>query len=149
MKIQNMVKLFGIGVIALVMAGCESIVDGEIASVQIHGGVAGAPATMSLELGNIIGQNAFYNFFQHRAIEDEKLDINAVLDFAVTIAQKADCRQSGDTFVVVYDSEMNQLDNFKTCTENITVEFPADDIYIFQIQYPGNEGYFDADSTSS
>jgi hypothetical protein len=127
------------------MGGCD--IQSAIASLYVHGGTEAAPATLSLDVGNVVEKNSFYNYFQYTAQEDEKLDIHAVLDFAITSAKRMECEQSGDTYIVVYDTDMNQLDGFRTCTTDMTIEFPADGRYVLQIKYPGNEGYFDADST--
>lgn len=144
-------KLFSVGVIALIVAGCSSEFDewqddlGEPTSVP--GGTANAPAEMSLDMSNVIVKNAYYNYFKYEAKEGEKLDIQSVLENVILASQREECQQSGDTYIVVYDAGMTQLEGFRTCTVSLSVEFPVDGKYIFQIKYPGNEGYFNADSS--
>ncbi len=151
MKIKSMMKLLGIGMMALVMAGCSNTLDelgdDSDAPTSVPGGTANAPATMSLDLQNVIVKNAYYNYFKYTAEEGEKLDIQAVLDMAILASQRTECQQSGDTYIVVYDAGMTQLEGFRTCSTGLKVEFPVDGRYIFQIKYPGNEGYFYADSS--
>ena len=144
-------KVLIISIITLIMAGCsnefnewKSDLDEPI---SVPGGTASAPATMSLDLQNVIVKNAYYNYFQHEAKEGEKLDIQAVLEMAILASQRTECQQSGDTYIAVYDAGMTQLEGFRTCSKYLTMEFPVDGKYIFQIKYPGNEGYFNADST--
>ncbi|HHD72327.1 MAG TPA: hypothetical protein ENL02_00160 [Epsilonproteobacteria bacterium] len=142
---KKIMNWFGASMMVLLMAGCD--IASDIATVYNHGGIKSAPATLSLNVGNIIEKNSFYNYFKYTAREGEKLDLHAVLDFAITASNRMECEQTGDTFIVVYDSGMHQLDWIRTCSANLTVEFPAAGRYIIQITYPGNEGYFDADST--
>jgi len=151
LKIYHTVKLLSISVIALIIAGCSNELDewkndlGE--PISVPGGTANAPATMSLDLQNVIVKNAYYNYFQHEAKEGEKLDIQAILEMAILSSQRIECQQSGDTYIVVYDADMTQLEGFRTCSVSLKIEFPVDGKYIFQIKYPGNKGYFNADSS--
>ncbi len=151
MKIQNIVKLLGVGVMALMMAGCSNEFDewksDREEPISVPGGTASAPAEMSLDLQNVIVKNAYYNYFDYEAKEGEKLDIQATLEMAILSSERAECQQSGDTYIAVYDAGMTQLEGFRTCSTGLKVEFPVDGRYIFQIKYPGNEGYFYADST--
>jgi len=144
-------KLLVIGVMVLMMAGCSNELDewkndfGE--PISVPGGTANAPATMSLDLQNVIVKNAYYNYFQYEAKEGEKLDIQAILEMAILSSQRTECQQSGDTYIAVYDADMTQLEGIRTCSVSLKIEFPADGKYIFQIKYPGNKGYFNADSS--
>ncbi len=146
MKIQNIVKLLGVAVVLMFVAGCG---DGDSTSQErVVGGTASAPAQMSLEVSNVIVKNAYYNYFEYTGSSDNKLTLNAVLEWAITATARGECQQAGDTFIVVYDHRMNELSQYGTCTSSMTIEFPVDGTYIFQIQYPGNEGYFDAHTTA-
>ena len=151
MKIKSIVKLFSIGVMTLIMAGCSNEFNewkNDLDEpISVPGGTASSPATMSLDLQNVIVKNAYYNYFQYEAKEGEKLDIQATLEWAILASQRAECQQSGDTYIVVYDAGMTQLEGFRTCSVSLKMEFPVDGRYIFQIKYPGNEGYFYADSS--
>ena len=151
MRNKSIMKLLGIGMMALVMAGCSNALDelgdDSDAPISVPGGTASAPATMSLDLQNVIVKNAYYNYFDYEAREGEKLDIQATLEMAILSSQRAECQQSGDTYIAVYDAGMTQLEGFRTCSVSLKVEFPVDGKYIFQIKYPGNEGYFYADSS--
>ncbi len=151
MKIQSIVKLLSIGVMTLMMAGCSNEFDewksDREEPISVPGGTANAPATMSLDLQNVIVKNAYYNYFQYEAKEGEKLDIQAILEMAILSSQRAECQQSGDTYIAVYDAGMTQLEGFRTCSTGLKVEFPVDGRYIFQMKYPGNKGYFNADSS--
>ena len=151
MKIQSIIRLLGIGITALMMTGCSNSfdewVDDSGEPTYVSGGTASAPATMSLDLKNLVVENAYYNYFKYEAKEGERLDIQAILEMAILASQRKECEQSEDTFVAVYDDEMSQMDGFRTCSKNLTVEFPVDGAYIFQIKYPGNKGYFNADSS--
>ena len=144
-------KLLSIGVMTLMMAGCSNELNewkndlGE--PISVPGGTASSPATMSLDLQNVIVKNAYYNYFQYEAKEGEKLDIEAVLEMSILASQRTECQQSRDTYIAVYDAGMTQLEGFRTCSVSLKVEFPVDGRYIFQIKYPGNEGYFYADSS--
>lgn len=144
-------RLLSVGVVALVMAACSTEFDewGDDSDVptSVPGGTASAPATMSLDLQNVIVKNSYYNYFDYEAKEGEKLDIQATLELAILSSQRAECQQSGDTYIAVYDAGMTQLEGFRTCSVSLKVEFPVDGRYIFQIKYPGNEGYFYADSS--
>ncbi len=146
MKVHKIMKWFSVGIIALMIAGCGSTESDSDTSESVVGGVAGAPAQMSLTSGNLIVKNAFYNYFKYTAREDEKLTLDAILEFAITSTKRIECQETGETYVVVYDAQMNELSGYKTCTSKMSIEFPSDGTYIFQIQYPGNEGYFLADS---
>jgi hypothetical protein len=149
MRIQTIVKLFGAVMIALLMTGCDedildNITDGEPNSVS--GGTAEAPAEMSLELRNMIVKNSFFNYYKYTGKEGETLKLESILDFAILSTERIACLEDGETYIAVYDDKMNSLDWIRTCTKNLTVTFPVDGTYIFQIKYPGNKGYFNADS---
>ena len=146
MKIKNIVKLLSVAVVVLLMVGCGG---GDSASPErVVGGTASAPTQMSLEVSNLIVKNSYYNYFEYTGSSDRKLTLNAILDWAITATTRIECQQAGDTFIVVYDHRMNELSQYRTCTSSMTIEFPVDGTYIFQIQYPGNEGYFDAHTTA-
>ena len=151
MYINKLATLLGIIFISLFIIGCESsnIVDdlGNDDPNYVEGGTPEAPAKMSLDLQNRIVKNSYYNYYKYTASEDEKLKIEAFLEFAILSSERIACQEEGDTYIVVYDSKMNAMDWIRTCTSHLTVEFPADGTYIFQIKYPGNKGYFEADSS--
>jgi len=146
---ENIAKIFSTAMIVLFIAGCgedfiDAINDNE--PNYVPGGTANAPAEMSLDLHNIIKKNAYYNYFKYKAEEDEELTIEAVLDNAILPSQRTECQQNGESYIAVYDSKMNSLGGIRTCTKYLKVAFPTESTYIFQIKYPGNEGYFTADS---
>ncbi len=145
LQIKNILKLFSVVIMTLVIVGCG---DGEdSADERVAGGTASAPAEMSLSVSNLIVKNAYYNYFEYTGSSDRKLTLNAVLDWAITATTRTECEESWDTFIVVYDNHMNELSQYRTCTNIMVLEFPADGTYIFQIKYPGNEGHFDAYTT--
>ena len=149
MRLSSITKIFSATMIVLIMTGCgedflDTVNDKEPNSVP--GGTANAPAEMSLDLHNVVKKNSYYNYFKYAAEEDEKLTIQAILDNAILSTQRTDCQQNGESYIAVYDSKMNRLDGIRTCTKYLRVEFPTEDTYVFQIQYPGNKGYFTADS---
>jgi hypothetical protein len=147
MKINRIVGTLWAVATLFVMLGCgggSSSSDG--GSSTVSGGPPSAPTTLSLDSSNEIKKNAYYNHYQYEAIEDETLSIQAVLENAITKDMRSECQKSGDTFIVVYDAEMNELDGFRTCTSTMKITFMADGIYVIQIKYPGNKGYFTADT---
>ena len=132
-------------VVGLVFVGCGDTIGNISSEERIHGGTASAPAQMSLDVSNLIVENSYYNYFKYTADGDHKLKLDAMLDFGITKTQRIECQESGDTYVVVYDGNMNEINSLKTCATAMTVEFPANGTYIFQFKYPGNKGYFNAD----
>jgi hypothetical protein len=149
MKIQSIVKLFTMALFVVAMTGCgEEILDGigDNEPNSVPGGTANKPAEMSLDLHNVIVKNSYYNYFKYRGEEGEKLEIMAVLENAILPTQRTACQQEGDTYIAVYDSGMHILDGVRTCSKYLSIVFPVDGTYIFQIQYPGNKGYFAAES---
>ena len=149
---KKIAKIVGIAMIALIMSGCDEAFINSLASDQpnsVHGGIASAPAQLSLDLNNVIEENAYFNYFKYEAVEGERLTIDAVLEYAILSSQRTECQEDGETFIALYDSGMNKLDSIRTCTKHLTIEFPADDTYIIQILYPGNKGYFTAESSES
>ncbi len=144
MNIQ--IKLLSVVVVIHFIVGCGGTesTSGE----RVAGGTASAPAQMSLDASNLIVKNSYYNYFQYTGSSDRKLTLESVLDWAITATTRMECQQSGDTFIAVYDKQMNELSQYRTCTNIMTIEFPADGTYNFQIKYPGNEGYFDAHTTA-
>ena len=148
MKIGKIVKFVSLLAVVWMMAGCdEDLIDLEREPNSVNGGPANNPTELSLDLRNMIKKNAYYNYYKYRAKEGEKLKMSAVLDNAILKSQRIECEESGDTFIAVYDAKLNQLEGIRTCGTNLTIEFPVDGLYKFQIKYPGNKGYFNADSS--
>jgi len=146
MKVGSMIKVAAAGVLLFAMLGCGGTSSSEEGPDSVTGGPPNAPTPLSLHASNEIKKNAYYNHYSYEAVEGETLSIHTVLDNAITKTMRIECQENGDTFVAVYDVGMNQLDAYRTCTSTMTLEFMADGIYILQFQYPGNEGYFTADS---
>lgn len=142
------------------LTGCgggssSSIVDTTPMVTSISGGTASSPALMSLDLNNEISSNNFYNYFKYVGTEDEKLIIHVTLDDELSRDQKVNCSvfvgREEYTFIAVYDSNLNWLEDYHVCGNDLTVTFPTDTTYIFKFQYSSNfygpqTGYFNAAS---
>jgi len=148
LRIKGMVKFFGLIAIVWMLAGCdEEMVNFDREPNSVTGGPSNKPTEISLDLRNEIKKNAYYNYYKYRAKEGEKLSMDAILENAILKDQRIECQESGDTYIAVFDAKLNQLEGIRTCTNYLTVEFPVDGLYKFQIRYPGNKGYFNADSS--
>ena len=142
---------FGVVVLIIVTTGCGSS-SGDTTSnsrelSRVSGGTQLQPADMSLDIGNKIEANSFYNHFKYQSTKDETLTLESILEFAITKLDRIECQESGSTYVAIYDTQMNQLEQYRTCSTTMTIDIEADTQYIFKIQYPGNHGYFNADAT--
>lgn len=148
-KLIKEVLLLVASVLTLVLSGCGgSDTTRENDSSYVSGGTDYAPATMSLERGNKVVENAYYNFFAYEALAGEKLSLEAILKKGITDSQREECLEGSDTFIVVYDESLIPQEQYRTCTSRISLEFAVSGKYIFQIKYPGNMGYFSASSES-
>jgi hypothetical protein len=130
------------------LAGCDTDlggIGGE--SHTVLGGPPSAPGELSLDMQNEIGMNAYYNYFQYDGAEHETLTFDAVLENAILKDQQQECLESGDTFIAVYDADLNQMKGYRTCTKHMELELPIDGNYKFQFRYPGNKGYIEVDSS--
>jgi hypothetical protein len=146
---KTFLNIFLISLSLIAMSGCgEDLIDGGGDTPNyVEGGTEAAPTPISLDLQNRIGENSYYNYYQYDALADETLKLDMILENAILPYKEKECQESGDSYVKVYDSDMNLLSGLRTCTKYMTVTFPAGGRYIFQFKYPGNKGYFTADSS--
>jgi hypothetical protein len=149
MNIKNIIT-FGIVALIIVTTGCGSsggATDNNRELTRVSGGTLYQPADMSLDIGNKIEANSFYNHFKYQSTRDETLALKSILEYAITKLERIECQESGSTYIAVYDAQLNQLEQYRTCSSTMTIDIEANTKYIFKIQYPGNHGYFNADAT--
>jgi len=151
MKTDMIIKSLIFTIMAVVFIGCGGVgsaTDNSRELTRVSGGTAITPADLSLEIANKIEKNSFYNHFKYRATKDERMVLESILEFAITKLDREDCQESEDGYVLVFDDQMNQLDQYKTCNNIMTLDLSADTTYIFKMQYPGNRGYFQVETTT-
>ncbi len=149
MKIYTMTKSLLLTTVLIATTGC-GVVDSTSNNARdlerVSGGTEISPADMSLRAANKIEKNSFYNHFKYRADKNEQISLNSTLEFAITKLDRIDCQESGTTYVAVFDANMNQLEQYKTCNNIMNLNLSANTTYIFKMQYPGNRGYFNAET---
>ncbi len=146
MKLQNVVKVLGIGVIAFVMAGCGGGDSGNSPSTppaptSVYGGDASAPAILSFDLKNEISTNTANNYFQYTGVEGTKLIIHATLDRALKAIERNNAQYMGNSFIKIYDTQLDSLPG-GTYNRDLTYKLPYDGTFIIQFDYP-TSGYAD------
>jgi len=151
MKKNMIIKSLMFATLIVASIGCGGVdgttdTSGEL--TRVSGGTAISPADLSLDIGNKIEKNSFYNHFRYRATKDERMVLDSVLEFAITKLDREECQESGEGYILIFDEQMNPLEQYKTCNNVMTLDLSADTTYIIKMQYPGNRGYFQAETTT-
>jgi hypothetical protein len=106
----------------------------------IKGGTASSPSQISLDIDNLISEDTFTNYFKFSGVEDDKLIINASLNREITRSESLNCSASASSFIEIYDENLEQYSQFRTCNKELTVELPVDGTYIIHFNYRDNDG---------
>lgn len=116
------------------------------------GGVASAPAPLSLVLDNKINSNPHYNYFSYPATKNEKLIINTNLTIPLTDEDKNNCLlspgtsskpSSHSTQIHIYNERLERLEG--NCGDELTFTAPYTGDFIINFEFPSHgPGFFNA-----
>ena len=100
-----------------------------------QGGPASSPSALNYDLGNIISDSSSKNYFYYDGKETDKLLLSADLDGDLG-RHSLGCQLGEYSFIYIYDSNLERLDEIGTCGRNLTFEPPVDGKYIIKFSYP-------------
>jgi hypothetical protein len=116
-------------------------------SNSVPNGSASAPKSLSVDVANSIGSDAFYNNFKYVASTDERLIVRVNLVAPLSDTESARCGanpgtganpSSYATQIHVYDSRGVRINGI--CGEDLTVAFPAAGTYALNFEFPSHGG---------
>ena len=110
-------------------------------------GSASSPRELSVDGGNTIGTDAFFNNFKYVASANERLVVRVNLAAPLTDTESARCASNPGTGptpssyasqIHIYDSRGVRVGGI--CGEDLTFTFPAAGTYSFNFEFPSNGG---------
>lgn len=134
----------------LFLAACGGGGDGGTASPPSEpapSGSTSSPKALSVDGGNTIGTDAFFNNFKHVASANERLVVRVNLAAPLNDTESARCASNPGTGstpssyasqIHVYDSRGVRVGGI--CGEDLTFAFPAAGTYLFNFEFPSNGG---------